>query len=414
MDDRSVLRNRAFLTLWAGNGLSEIGTAAVRIAYPVLALSISGSPAAAGWMALAVGLPALLSQVPAGLVADFVNRRHTMVACRALSLVATVAAAFFVDARAALAVLFVAAFLDSLATSFFNLAEYAAVRDVTTGAQRPTAYAWYQAETPIAVMLGRTLGGGLLTVGRAVPFLVNAASNVISLVTLLTLPGRLFAARPRRERTSWVAGVVEGFRWMWAVPFIRVSTVVTGLTNALFQGVILLVIVVMTEQRQSGWGLGAVLAASGVGGLLGAVATPRLLRRFGPEAVYAMSLWGWAVALVVVAAVPHPYALAPAWAAVGGIGAVSSVAMTVIRLRAVPEETLGRTLGAVALVTDGLGPLGGVVIGYLLAAAGTRVTGWVLAGAMVATCLLGHRTLAAARHPSRDGEVSSAEPQGAA
>jgi MFS family permease len=330
---------------------------------------------------------------------DLVDRRTTMVACRALSLVATVSAAvaLLVDARAALAVLFAAAFLDSLASTFFNMAEYTAVRDVTTEAQRPTAYAWYQAETPVAVMLGRTLGGGLLTVGRAVPFLVDAASNVVCLLALLALPGRLLATRPRRERTSWTAGAVEGFRWMWAVPLIRISTLVTGLTNALFQGVILLVIVVMTEQRQSGWGLGAVLAASGVGGVLGASVAPRLLRRFGPERVYALSLWGWAVALVVVAAVPHPYALAPAWAAVGGIGAVSSVAMTVIRLRSVPEETFGRMLGAVALVTDGLGPLGGVVVGYLLAAAGSRVTGWALAGAMVVTCLIGHRALVAGR-----------------
>lgn len=54
MSRSGILRNRRFLVLWSGNGLSLIGTSGVRIAYPLIVLAISGSPALAGWVVGAV------------------------------------------------------------------------------------------------------------------------------------------------------------------------------------------------------------------------------------------------------------------------------------------------------------------------------------------------------------------------
>jgi MFS family permease len=387
----AVRHNPHFVLLWAGNGLSLIGTSAVRIAYPILALAVVGSPAAAGWMSLVVALPALLLQIPAGVVADAVNRRRTMLACQAVGLLATLGAAAAVATRppGVFGFLLVTAFVESAAFTFFALAEFAAVRDVVDESQRATAYAFYEAEQPVSTLLGRTLGGGLLSFGGAVPFLANAVSYACCLLALGALPAGPLDAKPREHRGSWASDVAEGFHWVWTVPFIRLAALLTGLTNALFQGVILLVIVVMTDQHRSTWGVGVILAAAGAGGILGSFAVPRLLRVFPAESVYGASLVGWSVALVLIAAFPSPLVLAVAWGAVGGIGAISSVAMNVIRLQMVPEAALGRTMGVISIVTDGAGPLGGVAAGYALAAWGSRPTGWAIAVTMLLVATLG-------------------------
>jgi MFS family permease len=389
MGDASVLRNRRFLILWSGNGLTMAGSAAVKVAYPILALTVSGSPAAAGWTAVATGIPALLFQVPAGLLADYVNRRRTMLVCQAAGLAATTAAAAAVLTRPSflLYVLLAAAFAESTAFVVFELAEFGAIRDVVSTEQRPVAYSFQAAEQPIANMSGRTLGGGLLSLGAAIPFLANAISYVGCMLALTRLPARLLDPVPSRQRLRH--GITEGFRWVWRVPFIRWTALTAGLTNAVFQGVIVLVIVVLTEHRQPAWSIGAVLAATGAGGVLGSFAAPRLVRRFRAERVYLGALWGWTAALLLIAAFTSPYTLALGWAGVGWIGAVGSVAMTVVRLRVVPEATLGRMLGAASLVIDGAGPLGGLAIGYALTAYGTLVSGWSLAAVMLLIALLG-------------------------
>ncbi|HSR22070.1 MAG TPA: MFS transporter, partial [Candidatus Eisenbacteria bacterium] len=67
--------NRDFQLLWSGQAVSVLGSRISAIAYPLLVLGVSGSPAAAGVVGFVGGLPYILFQLPAGAVADRVDRR---------------------------------------------------------------------------------------------------------------------------------------------------------------------------------------------------------------------------------------------------------------------------------------------------------------------------------------------------
>jgi MFS family permease len=402
VDSSGVLGNRRFLVLWTGNGLSLLGNSGVRVAYPLIVLAITGSPAWAGWVTLAGSLPALLFQVPAGVLADAVNRRQIMIVCQVLGLLATGAAALAIVSRAPglLPLLLVTAFLEGTAFVLFGVAEVAAIRDVTDESQRAAAFSFYEAEQPVAHLVGRALGGALYGLGRWLPFAANAVSYAVCLVTLSRVPRTVFAPRrapaPDAPAESFWFRMGDGLRLTWRVPFLRRSTFATGASNMVFQGVILLVIVVSSDQGRPAWTIGLILAAAGVGGVGGSFAAVRLDRRVRPEVLFAAYLWGCTAMVLLIALSRNPFVLASAWCGIGAIGTINAVALTMARVRAVSDAALGRIVGAASVITVGAVPLGAVLAGYLLATWDAQSSGWILVAAMVLVALAGSRVLAPA------------------
>ena len=77
------------MLLWSGQALSELGSQVSLIAYPLLVLAVTGSPAKAGVVGFARALPIAALALPAGALADRMNRKHLMICCdgvRALAL----------------------------------------------------------------------------------------------------------------------------------------------------------------------------------------------------------------------------------------------------------------------------------------------------------------------------------------
>jgi MFS family permease len=390
MSSSGVLGNRRFLALWAGNGVSLVGMWGVRFAYPLLVLATTGSPALAGWVTFAVSLPAIVFQLPAGTVADHHNRRRVMFIAGVLGLAATATAAVAIAARAPglVVLLMFTGFIEGTALVFFTLAELGAIRDIVTEQQRTSAFAFYEAEQPVAILAGRAFGAALFGLGRWLPFAANAASYLFCLTVLAALPHRLFAPRRAAAEPVPMRPFAEGLRWAWSVRFLRISTLVTGLSNVLFQMLTLLVIVVATRRGQPAWSVGVILASAGVGGLAGSFAAAWLNRRFPTSTVYGTCVWIWSALLLIVALDDRPVALVVALGGVGAVGTIASVALTMAQVGSAPEAVFGRVVGAIQLITDGSVPVGAVVAGYVIALLGTRATGWMLFVAMLALAVL--------------------------
>src|SRR6476620_7872361 len=81
-------RNRDFVLLQAGQLLSAAGTQSTTIAYPLLVLALTGSPARAGIVTFARIVPSTIFALPAGVAADRVDRRRMMIAADAVRAVA--------------------------------------------------------------------------------------------------------------------------------------------------------------------------------------------------------------------------------------------------------------------------------------------------------------------------------------
>src|SRR5579875_3291262 len=86
MHPRRLLLNRDFQLLWIGEALSDIGSQSSTIAYPLLVLALTGSPAKAGLVGLAKWLPLAVFALPAGALADRFDRKRLMIGSDAVRL----------------------------------------------------------------------------------------------------------------------------------------------------------------------------------------------------------------------------------------------------------------------------------------------------------------------------------------
>ena len=86
---KTLWRNRDYMLLWSGQVISSIGTQASQLAFPLLVLALTRSPAQAGFAGALRALPYLIFSLPAGALIDRWDRKRVMIFCdtgRALSM----------------------------------------------------------------------------------------------------------------------------------------------------------------------------------------------------------------------------------------------------------------------------------------------------------------------------------------
>jgi predicted MFS family arabinose efflux permease len=398
-DAGSLWRNRDFQLLWTGQAASALGSRASTVAYPLLVLTLTGSPADAGIVGFAATIPYLVLQLPAGVLVDRVDRRRAMIACDAgrMLVLAGVAAAV-ATGNAPLWLLILTALAEGCLTVVFSLAELSAIQLLVPSGQLEPALAQNEARVRGAGLLGQPLGGFLFGLGRAVPFAADAVSYGVSLVTLAGIRRSLRAADAEVRRHPFTE-MVEGLRWLWGQPFLRSTTLIVAASNGLFQAVTLAVIVVAKTHGASPAVIGIILAGWGVGGLAGAAGAAWLGKRLPAAAVVIGANWVWAVLLPVVALVPEPLAIGTAGAGMAFVGPAWNVVLGSIEMRLTPAALLGRVQAVQMTAAYGAIPLGSLIGGFMLDRLGPGEAVWTLAGLMLVIAVIATLTPSVRRPP---------------
>jgi predicted MFS family arabinose efflux permease len=398
-DAGSLWRNRDFQLLWTGQAASALGSRASTVAYPLLVLTLTGSPADAGIVGFAATIPYLVLQLPAGVLVDRIDRRRAMIACDAgrMLVLAGVAAAV-ATGNAPLWLLILTALAEGCLTVVFSLAELSAIQLLVPSGQLEPALAQNEARVRGAGLLGQPLGGFLFGLGRAVPFAADAVSYGVSLVTLAGIRRSLVAAEAEARRHPFTE-MVEGLRWLWRQPFLRSTTLIVAASNGLFQAVTLAVIVVAKTHGASPAVIGIILAGWGVGGLAGAAGAAWLGKRLPAAAVVIGANWVWAVLLPVVALVPEPLAIGMAGAGMAFVGPAWNVVLGSIEMRLTPAALLGRVQAVQMTAAYGAIPLGSLIGGFMLDRLGPGEAVWTLAGLMLVIAVIATLTPSVRRPP---------------
>jgi len=366
-------RNREFVLLEAGRLLSSAGNQISFIAYPLLVLAMTGSPAKAGLVSFARLLPSLLFSLLAGVAADRYDRRKLMLgadAVRALAL-GTLAAAILADALP-FWLIPVAAFVQGTGSVVFRAAEAGALKAVVPRAQLPAAISTMEARGSAVMLIGPPLGGALFGLGRAVPFVADTISYAFSLLSLV-LMRTPFQEERERDATPLRAQIADGFRFLWREPFVRTSTFLYGIGNFSIPGMILILIVVAEQHGLTSGQVGLVLAVFGAGTLLGAVASPLFRRALPVRTIMLLEFWsGLAAAAYLL--VPSVWVLLAAMTIQGITLPVTNSVVDSYRIAIIPDRLLGRVETVVGQIGLAIAPLGPLVAGVLLSSTSPRVT----------------------------------------
>ena len=378
-DAPPLRRNRDYTLLWIGVSLSGIGSSASLVAYPLLVLALTGSPAKAGIVGAANWLPYVLFQLWAGALVDRWNKRTTMLVCSGLNALAVASVAIAYAAGVlTLWQLVLVAFVDRTLTTFFTPAEATALARVVPLGQLPEAVGRNDAREHIATLLGPPLGGALFGLWAAAPFVADAASYGASFAAASALRTPLRPTAPGEENGR--PRVLDGLRFIWTVPFLRASLFQAAGTNLTWSALTLTLVVVARDRGASGLEVGAMLALLGVGGLVGSALSGRLLARFSLPAIVLGSVWIWTGLIALLVAADDPFVLGAISGAAFLVGPTWNGAVVGATMTLTPDHLRGRVTAADALVSFGARPLGLLAVGYLDQAVDGHVAFAVIAG----------------------------------
>jgi MFS family permease len=358
--------NRDFRLLWFGQTISVLGSRVSAFALPLLVYKMFDSPARAGVVAFAGGLPFLLWQLPAGGYVDRWDRKRTMIWCdlgRGVAVV-SIAIALWVE-RLTMTQLIVVAFVEGSLFVFFNLAQNAAIPKVVSTEQLPRALAQNEAGARGTALAGGPIGGLLFGISRALPFVFDGVSYVVSIVTVAATRSE-FRSEARAERDKLHREVAEGFRWLWQHPFIRATSLLFAGTNFIVNAVMLSVIVVSSGRGAAALETGVVYSFIGVGALLGALVAAWAQRHIPPRSIILGTNWVFA-ALVGALALPiPPLAFGPIIGLLAFTVPTLTVLVSTYELSLIPDRLLGRVESVILLLAWGSIPFGSLIAGGLL------------------------------------------------
>lgn len=294
-------------------------------------------------------------------------------------------------------------FLAGTAFVFFNVAEFAALPSVVAPNQLPAATAQNQVTFGVTGLLGPPLGGILYQVARALPFLADTISYLMSFGSLLLIKTR-FQTEREAAPGRVLADIREGLSWLWHHPVLRPFTALGAGLNLLAGGYPLLIIVLAREERVSPAGIGIVFAIASIGGLLGAVAGPWMQQRVTFGQVTIGYLASGSLLFPLYAVIPNVFVIAGVSAVVFAGGPIFNVVTQTYRFRVTPDALLGRVNGTGRVIAWGTAPLGATLTGLSLQHFGTTTTVWLIAGGYA-----GLATIAALSAPIRSatqGEIA--------
>jgi MFS family permease len=375
-------RNRGFRLLWIGQVLSDTGTQAAFIAYPLLILALTHSPAIAGVVGTVQLAVEMVLGLPGGAISDRLDRRLTMITCDTVraGVLAILAVLVLLHVVTWPVVMIVAA-IDSAGNVLFNPAATAALPALVADQQLEQAWAATEARMYAANLVGPALGGFLFGLGSAVPFAGDAASYLVSAGAVSRIRGKF---RPERsgERTALWREAVEGLHLVWQNQLLRAVLIQAPLVNFAFSGAIFTVTLALRQAGTAPGIIGLTQAGIMAGGLLGAVIAPRLQGR--------LSLWHLALGItmagtlmlgVAAAVLPSPLVALPVAVPIL-LAPTANAALIAATLRNTPEGMRGRVNSTVIVAATGLAALAPLTSGLLV----EHVSGlWAMAAFAAAT-----------------------------
>ena len=389
------------MSLQIGQLLSSVGTSSSSIAFPLLVLAITHSPAKAGIVAFARSLPSVLFALPAGLAADRWSRRRLMIAADAVRVLAigSLAATILLD-RVVFWEVVVVAFAEGSGAAVFFGAQPGALRAVVPARQLPAAAAAETGRQAVVRLAGPPLGGALFGLARALPFLVDALSYAFSSLSLLAMRTP-FQEKREPHLASLRSRLAEGFRFVWRQPFLRTCALLFGLANFIGPGVLFAVVVIGRQQGLSGGEVGALVAVFGACLLLGSLVSPLVRRLLTVRAVLLLELWTW-LGCAVFLVWPNVYVLTAGILPTAlAIPSTDSVVHG-YRIAMTPDRLLGRAESVRSLISLLIAPFGPLIAGVLLSTVSARATIAVFAGAGLVLAVWGTLSPSIRTAPSLD------------
>lgn len=377
---------REFRLLFLAAIGSGIGT---RLAVVALMVDVWDRTQSAKWVAallIADFVPIILIALLLGAALDRLSRRKLMIASDLLR-----AGVFCVlpFAGSALAIVALAGVVG-IAAGFFRPASYAALPNLVADDELANANGSFQAAENATWMLGPLLGGALLSFTTPNgAYLFNAATFVVSALLIARIGERMLQHEKALSSGHW-SDLREGFRLVRS-PALLAVIVGWGLAALAVGATDVAEIQLAKSSFDSGnFGLGVLMAASGLGLILGSLGADWATTRVGSAGAYGASILAMAFGVGIAAVSPTIWIAAPVVVAVGIGNGVAVVVNSLLVQRGTVDRLRGRAFTLAMSANYSAVLVGMIAGGFVADAVGARWTWGVAAVVLGAAALAGY------------------------
>lgn len=331
---------------------------------------------------IALRLPWALFAIPAGLVADRVDRRRLVMAMDVVRALTFLVAAIGLYSAGALppapqtgvvsvplfALLCAAALTVGVAEVFRDNAAQTLLPALVpdAGLERANGRLW-TIEAITNQLLGPAFGAFLLGFSLGFPFAANALAYTGAAVLMVPLRGNF---RPAvTEQQQWRAALATAFRFLRGQPLLILMAVITGVWNLSF-AIVSFALVLHAQENLglSAQAYGFVLGGMAAGGMLAGLIGDRIITRVGGRRVMMSALLSSSIIMLGFPLMPNGWALAFCFFAFELGGITWNIVSVSLRQRLIPDDLRGRVNSLYRLLSWGSIPVGTALAGWLITA----------------------------------------------
>ena len=405
---QSVPLGHDFSRIWSASLITNLVDGVLRLAAPLLAVSLTEDPILIGALSALGLLPWLFFAIPIGAIVDRVDRRKALVLGNSLRAVIALFIAFAVSQG------FINIWLLLISVFFFGICEV--LVDTTSQAVLPQILdkSNYErgnsrlqiSEVIVSQFAGAPLSGLLYAVSIALPFFFSTTGFILAGLLILLFPfERAINARKEGDAGQAKLGLKGDIKFALNYLYqdkqifsIVVITTLLGFFYSLSNAIAPLFI--LKELKVSPALFGVVLAIQGVGALAGSIAAPMVSKYLGRGKALAINVFFASLLVIFIGLSPNAYFFVAVSVLIGFTISVWNILLMSLYQSLIPPELYGRIHGARRTIVWGLMPIG-ALLGGVIARGGLRLP--FLIGGSIATLI----AFFSYKHIKRIGDLSA-------
>lgn len=386
---------RPFAALWASQAFSNLADGLLQAAAPLLIATLTHDPLVVSGMTVVQFLPWLIATLPAGVLADRMDRRRVLTAGNWLRAVGfALLALTLTNGWHHVALLYGAVFLAGCAeTMVDNAALTIPPRLVPRERLEHANGRLFATQSVIHTFVGPPAGAALFALAASAAFYSGAAGFALAGLAAMLLPALRPTAEDLHRRHSTPTTITQDIRsgWsrFWRHDLLRRVAFISAAINFFSSATgALLVLLITGPYHTPASRYGLFIAVPAAGAIVGSLLAEHLVPRIGGGPIT------WLAALVPAGSYAIlglsrsvPLALAGMFLAAVA-SSLNQIVVSTLRQAAVPDELLGRVTAAYRLVVLGVVPLGALTGGVLGSTLGLRTPFVASAIGLVAAAFL--------------------------
>ena len=401
-----------FSRIWSASLITNLADGVLKLAAPLLAVSLTEDPVLIGLLSALSLLPWLFFAIPIGVYVDRTDRRRALIQGNILrSIVGIVLAFAIAEDFINIWILLSAIFFIGICEVLVDTTSQSVLPQILDRSEFEKGNSRLQiSEVIVAQFVGSPLSGFLYAIAIGLPFFFSTAGFFVAALVIAVIPFKkeLSSINPhdvKKEKMGILGDIKFALSFIYRENSIFAIVVVTtsigffySLSNAIAPLFLLKELDIPVRL------FGVVLAIQGVGALIGSIAAPLISSALGRGRALALNLLLASSMIVLTGLAPNAVVYVVISVIIGFTISIWNILLMSLYQSLIPSHLYGRIHGARRTIVWGLMPLGSVIGGFV-AKGGLRLP--FLIGGVIATSISVFAFTTVVRIGNQSAEINS-------